>query len=489
MEVAQNTQVTTKQPIGLYVLFFTELWERYGFYTVQTLLVLFLTKAFLLTDQQAYGLFGAFGALIYATPVIGGYLADKFLGFRHAIFFGGVLFVLGYAGLALLDHTHWFYISLAFLICGNGFFKSCVSSLLGQLYQENDIRRESGFTLFYMGINVGSFSASIFGAWVAQKYGWNYAFGMATIGMIIGVSTLTFGQRYLEGQGFPPCKKLLNQKKYFGFSVKHLIYLATILSIAIVSVLLQFPDIITIGMVVFGIGVVAYLLYTTIKLEKHQLKRMIALILMLLFSVAFWALYYQTFTSTTLFIDRVVNRNLFNWTIPTAMFQAINPFVIILMSPLLSWIWLRLAKKNASPSTPMKFALGILFLGLGFLVITFAITVTPHDAKIPWIWMFFIFFIQTIGELFLSPVGLAMITVLAPPRLTGMLMGVWFLTLGAATSIAGRIAAFAAIPKNMTDPAQIEHVYSHVFLEFGLSAVLIAALLMLLTPWVKKLAQ
>ena len=261
---------TFKQPKGLYLLFFTELWERYGFYTVQTLLVLFLTKAFLFTDQQAYGLFGAFGALIYATPVIGGYLADKFLGFRKAIFFGGALFILGYLGLAFFYKTHWFYLALAFLICGNGFFKSCVSSLLGELYKKNDIRRESGFTLLYMGINVGSFSASIFGAWVAVTYGWNYAFGMAAIGMCIGMLTLGFGKRLLEDKGLSPHHATSNHKRYFGLNIDYFIYLTTIIVIIGISVLLHFYNIISWGMVLFSISVIAYLLYTATKLDKQQ---------------------------------------------------------------------------------------------------------------------------------------------------------------------------------------------------------------------------
>jgi len=488
MEHDMNHVTSTKQPPGLYLLFFTELWERYGFYTVQTLLVLFLTKAFLLTDHQAYGLFGAFGALIYATPVIGGYLADKFLGFRQAIFFGGVLFIVGYTGLALLDKTHWFHISLAFLICGNGFFKSCVSSLLGQLYEKNDIRRESGFTLFYMGINIGSFSASFFGAWIAAKYGWNYAFGMAAIGMALGMLTLTFGQTSLKDRGKAPCDETLNKKRLFGLSIKHFIYLTTIVFILAIGQLLKYPNIITWGIVLFSIITVCYLLYTTIKLDKQHLRRMIALIIMLLFSVAFWSLYYQTFTSTTLFIERVVNRDFLSTVIPTAMFQSINPVAIIILSPILSFIWLKLAKANKNPSTPLKFALGILFMAIGFLIMTFAVAITKQHTHIIWIWMIFVFGIQTLGELFLSPVGLAMITVLAPPRLVGMLMGVWFLTLGAATAIAGRIADFAAIPHGMTDSTQIAHVYSKVFLHFGLAGVALALLLMIMTPWIKKLA-
>ncbi|NNM58332.1 MAG: MFS transporter [Legionellales bacterium] len=253
-----GTPMDAKQPRGLYVLFFTELWERYGFYTVQALLILFLTKHFLFSDERAYSIFGAYGALIYATPVIGGYLADKLLGFRHAIFLGGALFIIGYALMAYLGSGVWFYISLSFLICGNGFFKSNVSSLLGRFYAENDIRRDSGFTLFYMGINVGSFLATLFGAVIAIKFGWNIAFGCAALGMLLGMLCFTIGQKHIAHRGDPPNIALLKEKKYLNIPNVYWVYLSTFAAVALMSFLLEFATVVRWGLLLFGMLTIIY---------------------------------------------------------------------------------------------------------------------------------------------------------------------------------------------------------------------------------------
>jgi POT family proton-dependent oligopeptide transporter len=485
--VAANTTIdAAKQPKGLYVLFFTELWERYGFYTVQALLVLFLTKHFLLSDERAYSIFGAYGAMIYATPVIGGYIADKILGFRRAIYFGGILFVCGYGLLTFLDRGIWFYLSLSLLICGNGFFKSNVSSLLGRFYSENDVRRDSGFTLFYMGINIGSFLASLVGAAVAAKYGWNVAFGIAALGMIVGMILFTLGQKHIGHRGDPPNPALLNAKK-FGIPNYFWVYIGTFVAVGVMSFLLEFATAVRWGLLFFGIATIFYVLTVSIQLDRYQHRRMVALLILIVFSVIFWALYYQTFSSIMLFIDRVVNRHVLGTTIPTAMFQAIGPTVIILFSPLLSWLWLTLAKRGMGVSAPMKFALGILQMALGFLILTFAVNIDSDLGKIAAAWMVLIFFVQTMGELFLSPMGLSIVTTLAPSKLTGMMMGVWFLSLAAANAVAGWIADFTAIPETLTDPVQISQHYSHAYKIFGLWGVAFALLLMALTPILKRM--
>ncbi|MFN7096562.1 MAG: peptide MFS transporter [Gammaproteobacteria bacterium] len=484
--VANPAPATIKQPRGLYILFFTELWERYGFYTIQALLVLFLTEHFLLSDKKAYGIFGAYGAMIYATPVIGGYIADKILGFRRAIYFGGFLFICGYSLLALLDRGIWFYFALSCLICGNGFFKSNVSSLLGRFYSENDVRRDAGFTLFYMGINIGSFLATLLGAGMAARYGWNVAFGIAAIGMVIGMIVFTLGQKQIGQIGDPP-KLATLKKKRLGVLNEIWVFVGTIIIIGTLSCLLQFPDIVRWGLLFFGIATIFYVLTTSIQLDGYQHRRVIALLILILFSVIFWSLYYQTFSSITLFIDRVVNRHVFGVTIPTAMFQSISPTIIILLSPILSWVWLTLAKRGIGLSAPMKFALGILQMAIGFLILTLAVYFDSDAGKIAAAWMLLIFFSQTMGELFLSPIGLSTVTTLAPAKSTGLMMGVWFLSLGAANAIAGWIADFTAIPDSMTNPILIEHHYAHAYKMFGLWGVTFAVLLMLLTPMLKRM--
>jgi POT family proton-dependent oligopeptide transporter len=224
-----------KQPRGLYLLFFIELWERFGYFAVQALLILYLTKQFLFTDVHAYALFGAFTSLIYATPIIGGYLADRFLGFRKAIILGGILYLFSYFGLASLNR-HIFYLSLAGLICGNGFFKANVSSLLGTLYRIKDSRRDSGFTIFYMGINLGGVLAGISCSWAVAKFGWEYGFGLAGLGMIICLIACLLGFKQLGEHGLPHNPQQLTKKIILGLSIQNLIYLGTVILLGSISV-------------------------------------------------------------------------------------------------------------------------------------------------------------------------------------------------------------------------------------------------------------
>ncbi len=481
------TAAETRQPPGLYVLFFTELWERYGFYSVQALLILFLTKQFLFSDEHAYGIFGAYGAMIYATPVIGGYLADRLLGFRRAIFLGGTLFILGYALLAIHGEGPWFYVALAFLICGNGFFKSNISSFLGTLYTENDIRRDSGFTLFYMGINLGSFAAMLFGAYIAEQFGWSTAFGIAAIGMALGMCGFAYGQKYIGHHGGPPNPERLRQRGFLSLRVEMWLYLALILSVALISSLLTFTTAVRWGLLGFGIATVAYVLIVSLHLERHLYQRLIALLILMIFSVIFWALYFQVFSSFMLFIDRAVNHHIFGLTIPTAAFGSTIPIVIILFSPFLSWFWLSLAKRGLRISAPIKFALGIFQLSLGFLIITWAVHIHSETAQIAGAWMILVFFIQTLGELCLSPIGLSVVTLLAPPKLTGMMMGVWFLSLAAGNALAGWLANFTAIPATITNPQQISLYYADIYQTFGLCGIASAGLLVLLSPILNRM--
>lgn len=479
----ESTLILTKQPAGLKILFFTELWERYGFYTIQNLLVLYLSKVFLFSDDRAYSLFGAFGAMIYATPVIGGYLADRYIGFRHAVFLGGILFILGYAGLALLDHTRWFYASLALLICGNGFFKSTVSSLLGELYAVNDIRRDSGFTIFYMGINIGSFAAGIVAAIIAVSIGWQAAFGVAAVGMIVGMATFAWGQHLLENKGRAP------QRTNPLF-----IYLGALASVAIICWLLQFPNVVRWGLLFFSIGTLIYILVQMVELDKLHYRKMVVLLILLVFSIIFWTLYYQVFLSITLFIERIVDRgtpmlgHLFaGGKIPTPMFQAIAPFIIIIGSPLLGMLWLALGKRKLNPSAPIKFGIGLLLMGIGFFILSTGIAVSP--TLVPIYWVVIALTVQTLGELALSPIGLSMITSLSPPKMVGMMMGVWFMSLAAATAFAGRIAEITAVDPHITDPAQMAQSYGHAFLLFGFWGVVFAIVLISMSPWLNRFAK
>ncbi|MBB71701.1 MAG: MFS transporter [Legionellales bacterium] len=480
---------TIKHPKGLYILFMTEFWERFGFYTVQALLVLFLSKVFLFTDDQSYSLFGAYAGLIYASPVIGGYLADNFLGFRRAIYFGGILFILGYLGLTLFDGQNAFYLSLAFLICGNGFFKSNVSSLLGTLYDHPDIRRDSGFTLFYMGINFGSFVATLFCTYVAAEFGWHYGFGLAAIGMLLGMITFTWGSRYLEGNGSPPHPSQLHEPILFGISREHLIYALTLGCVFLISLMIHYPNVVNIGLLVFGALILAYIVKRAYQYQVQQRNHLIVIVVLLIFVVIFWALYFQTFMSVTLFIERSIDRQIFGWVMPTAMFQSFNPLFIILLCPIMAKVWIKMAYSRYNPSTPMKFAIGLLLVSFGFFAPAIGSHFINNAGLIPMGWIVLCFFLQTVGELFLSPVGLSMITQLAPREMIGFLMGVWFLATGAANAVGGKIASFTTIPENIHDTVTIDHLYGHHFMIFALVGTGVSLLLMILTPWLKRMMK
>jgi POT family proton-dependent oligopeptide transporter len=482
MSIADSNTVNVKQPPGLKVLFLVEMWERFGFYTIQTLLVLYLVNKLLFTDHAAYGLFAAFTALTYASPVFGGFLADRYLGFRPAINLGLVLFILGYACLFLFTNAIPFHFALALVILGTGFLKGTISSLLGRLYKENDIRRNAGFTLFYMGINLGGLAASIFSSIIAIKWGFQYAFLLATVGMIIGYFTFLKGRRYLEEKGELPAWKN-------SFFAKYPILLLTlcVLFAAALSYFLQFYD--TISNVILSLLVlfILFLVWNATKLGKAEQRKMMVIGSLLIFSTIFWALYFQTFLSVTLFIDRSVNRQVLGYTIPTAMFQGFNSFYIIALSPVLAKVWIWLEKSKINPSDPLKFALGLFFMGAGFLILALAVTLAGPDASVTAAWLILSFFLQTLGELLLSPTGLSMVTKLAPSNWTSMLMGLWFMSLAAGNALAGKIANFMALPASIPANFSVTKFYGHTFNQLGWFSVAIAVLLLICTPLFNRL--
>lgn len=476
-----------KQPKGLGTLFSIELWERFGFYCVQALLVLFLSKTYHLSDTQTYGVFSAFSALIYATPVIGGYIADRLIGYRHAVLTGAVLYIIGYFTLATTNHT-LFYVALALLICGNGFFKGCVSSLLGTLYNgEDDPRRDSGFTIFYMGINLGSFFAPIVCTWVAVKFGWGYGFGLPGIGMIIGFIIAIIGFKKFGAHGLPPDPARLTTPIFLGLSRQKLFYVGIAIAIALLSLLIDHADLINRAFIIFSIITVIAVITFTFRYEHVQRNKMFLLIILMIFSVFFWALYFQMFSSFTLFLDRIVDRHAFGYQIPAAMYSSINPLFTIVFSPLLAVLWMKLSSSRWNPSLPRKFSLGLILLSFTFLILSFSILVANKNGMVWQGWIVISYFFLTAGELCLSPIGLSMITALAPANLTGMMMGVWFLTLALGYAVGDRIADLTSIPSNITDIHVMSAIYNSMFNHFGWICLVLGLILFVLSPLLKHL--
>jgi len=472
-----------QQPKGLYPLFFTELWERFGFYTVQTILVLYMSHGMGLSDTQSYLLYGAFSSMLYLTPVIGGYLADRFIGFRQAIILGAILFIVGYGVMAIRSPQALF-LGMSIVVVGNGLFKPNVSSIVGDLYTADDPRREGGFTLFYMGINIGSLIPPLFAGPLVDHFGWNWGFLVASVGVFVGLGTFLGYKSLLGRKGEMPAISPLHQGKKGIFYT--LLGIGILAAIGIFHILFMFParsDYILIGA---SVGIIAGVLFYLFKERKEQQRKLLACLILILISVGFWAVYVQTFTSLMLFADRNMGHRLLGLPIDAEFTQFFNPFFIILLSPFLSRFWVWLDERGQNPSTPAKFTYGLFFMALGFLVLGLGVKMFNADGvSSPW-WLALSYFLQTMGELVLSPIGLAMITRLAPHHLVGMMMGVWFLTQSAAFAIGGGLATWASVPEG-TSVVEALGIYSNAFVYFGLLSLALAGVSLCLVPFVKNL--
>ena len=434
-------------PKGLFYLFFAEMWERFSFYGMRALLVLYLIKDFMSdienNEDIAYGIFASYGALVYLTPLIGGYLADKFIGYRKSIIFGGILMALGHFFMAFQSEM-FFYGALGLLIIGNGFFKPNISTLVGSLYPEGDPRRDSGFTVFYMGINLGAMIAPLFCGYLGFEFGWHYGFGAAGIGMLAGLIVFWKGIKdgVLLDKGLQPVNYI--GKKISGLKIEHIIYFCGFLSVPVFAyVILLNTQSEFLGNAITAVGVIIfiYLSYIIYDLKVNQKDkasgdRLIAVMIFCVFLTVFWACFEIAGSAVTVWADRCVN--LFG--INASQTNAINPGYIVLLAIPFSWIWTKLDISNRNPSTPIKFSLGILQLGLGFLVFAISFFYMGEDGKVPMIFLFLGYLLITTGELFLSPIGLSKVTQLAPKKIISFIMGVWFLSSTFAHHISGQIA-------------------------------------------------
>ncbi|MEM7121335.1 MAG: peptide MFS transporter [Pseudomonadota bacterium] len=471
-----------KHPKGLYVLFLTEMWERFGFYTLAGLFVLYMTQDLKVSDAQAALLFGAFASILYVTPLIGGYLADRLMGFRSAIMLGALIMGAGYLSLAI-GEASLIPVSLAVLIVGNGFFKPNTSALLGHLYDDDDPRLESGFTIFYLGINVGSFTAFLISGWIATQVGYNWAFGLAGIGKLIAFLTFVIGQRWLNDVGHAPHPEVLKER-HFGIPVFGLIAIGSV-AVAAIAAFFMIHDVVA-GEVLAVVGVLAfaYFIYAGWREGRSVRRRIIALAILSAFSIVFWAVYMEVDSSFMLFVERSVDRTMFDLTIPPTAFQAFNPLFILSMGMPLAALWIWLGKRGSNPSIPLKFVMGLIFLGAAFFVLVLGIA-TSTD-RVPWEWLILFFFLFTAGEMVLSPVGLAMVSDLAPRNLTGLAMGIWYLATAGGLYMSGVLADFAAVPKD-TKSAATNDIYASGFSTYGWIGVASGLLLLVMVPWLKRL--
>jgi POT family proton-dependent oligopeptide transporter len=446
--MSQANEVSTEKtilghPSGLFVLFFAELWERFCYYGMRALLAFYVVAQFNKPQAEASVSYGAFTALVYALGVFGGYIADKVLGYRRSIMLGGLIMAIG-EFMIMLPSEQMFLYGLATIVVGNGLFKPNISTLVGRLYKQGDPRRDSGFTIFYMGINLGAFLAPIFCArisrWMAAdpnvpEYRWGFM--LAGIGMLLGLAVFGLGSKSLQGKGEPP-----PERKGFGNVLG--VALGCVICVPPIYWLLSQKELVGYVLLALGLVIMGYLFFFALKSELVARQRMFALLLLLLCNVVFWASFEQAGNSLNFFAqNHIQHLSIGGWTMVPEDFQSVNAIGIVLLGPVFAWLWVKLASLNSNPSIPAKFGLGLVQVGLGFGLLLWGFGTANDDGQIPWTWLMGLYLIHTMGELCISPVGLSMVTKLAPQHMVGMVMGAWFVSIANANYAAGLFSQIA----------------------------------------------
>ena len=479
-------------PLGLYVLFLTEMWERFTFYGMRALLVLFMTNEMLKSDIEANLIYGSYQALVYALPLFGGIIADKLLGHRRAIYFGGITMAIG--SLLLAAPAEWtFYLGMGFVACGNCYFKPNISTIVGDLYAEGDPRRDSAFTIFYAGINIGALGGGALCGWIAYAPwgGWRLAFGCASIFLLFGLLIFTWGKRYLPGLGLSPNPALLKSKSIGPLNWEWTVYACSWLMIPVFAFLLVRYETMDYIFQPLALVALAFLVYQAFALpSKIERNKLLAAIVLIVFSVLFWGFYEQGGGSLNLYTERNVDLNIagveFN---PASVNNTLNPLLVILLSPLFAYLWPALQRQRLNPSTPLKFVFGLFLLGLGFYTFVWG-GQNAQSGIVPLGYFVLGYLFLSAGELCLSPIGLSMVTNLSPARLVGMMMGAWFLASAMGQFVAGKIGALMAVPKGTVDgevdPTVSLPVYSDMFQYIAMVSIGAAVVLLVLVPVLKR---
>ena len=480
-----------KQPKELYLLFFAEMWERFSFYGMKALLIAYMTTQLDYADPKAYAILGSYAALVYTMPMFGGFMADKFIGYQRAVIFGGVLMSIGHLVLAVPQNWSFFY-GMAFIICGNGFFKPNISSLVGTLYKENDPRRDSGFSIFYMGINIGAALGGFLCAYVATTFNWHYGFGLAGIFMIIGLIVFLIGKKSLGDKGLPPDADAEALRRPVASFIKPelLIYGGTLLVVPLVVML--FNEYELMDYIMFGLGLIAliYILFSGFRLEPGDRRKLFAALIMIIFSIVFWAVYEQNAGSMNLLAERNAQMTLFGMDLPElSVNNFLPPGWVIILTLVVAPLWPWLNKRGMEPSTPLKFAISFIFLGIGFYVFYLGCYANEDSGILP-LWPFvagYMFII--LGELCISPIGLSMVTKLSPAKMVALMMGIWFFASAIGEFLAGKIGALMSVPKEVldkNDPVLSLPYYAGVIQKIGIISAVIGVLLIFTVPFLRR---
>jgi POT family proton-dependent oligopeptide transporter len=473
-------------PKGLFVLFFAEMWERFSYYGMRALLIFYLTQHWLFSDSESGVIYGAYTALVYITPVLGGYLADRYLGQRKAVLFGAILltfghFLMGFEGNGGNDPAslNVFWLALAFIIVGSGFLKANISVMVGQLYPRTDVRRDGAYTIFYMGINLGAALGSILCGYLGQTYDWAYGFGAAGFGMLLGLIIFVAFKPLLLGRGEAPDAVRL-AAPVMGIKFEWLLYLVGILAVGVCWWLVQNQAVVGTLLGVVGGILLLYVIFTAVtKLDPHARDRIFAAMFLIIGSILFWALFEQAGSSLNLYTDRFVDRG----GVPASVFQSVNAIYIVLLAPIFATLWTWLGRRGLEPSAPAKFGLAMLQLGAGFLVLVAGAT---SGAMTPVLFIFLIYLLHTTGELCLSPVGLSAMNRLAPAHMASLIMGTWFFASATGNFVAGLIAAATGSEAASGEGAGQQTVLD-VYSQIGWIAIGVGVAVLLVSPLIKKL--
>ena len=483
LEQIQNFE--GKYPPQLWSLFFTEMWERFCFYGMRGVLAIFMVNMLGLTDVESNLKYGAIQAFVYAFTFIGGIFADKVLGFKRSLFFGGIVMILGNLLIAF-SPKEMFYFGITLSIIGTGFFKPNISSMVGDLYKDGDSRRDAGFGLFYAGINIGAFLGGALCVYLGKYYSWSYAFLAAAIVMIIGVGTFLFTQKSLGPIGDSPLQHLSASAR---LRKEALVYLFSILSIPLIYTMIRNTDYTDYFMYTIGPLAIIYFLYEWSKTASKPAKnKLIAAFVFIVFSIIFWAFFEQSGGSLSLFAEKNLNYNLLGMNIdPNVVNNTSNAFFVILFSPLLGLVWIWLADKKIEPNTVIKFGLGFLFLAAAFYVF-YATRFFADEKGITSLNVFTLaYLIITFGELCLSPIGLSIITKLSPKKMGGMMLGMWFLASAYGQYVAGLLGAGMSSPDADASLPQKLMLYTDGYKQLAIYALIAGILLIVISPLIRKL--
>ncbi|ALA26276.1 peptide ABC transporter permease [Piscirickettsia salmonis] len=466
-----------KQPKPFYMIFFVEMWERFGFYGMQALLAVYFVKSLGMSDVESFSVMGAFMALVYGFVSIGGYIGDRVLGTKRTMVFGAIVLAIGYFLLAAsVDLPQIIFIALGTICIGNGLFKANPSSLLSKCYKEGDPKLDGAFTLYYMSINLGSFISMSLTPTISEHFGWSMAYVVCGIGLVIALLNYMVCRHWVDHVGSEAGMKQLSMNKLITVIVGSIVF------IFISAYLLEHLKVAHWVLTIVAVSVVLYYFYETAREDTGYRAKMVVAFILMLVGVVFFVLYMQMPMSLNFFAINNVEHNILGISINPISFQALNPFWIVAISPILAFFYSHFGTKGKDLSMPFKFSIGMFLCAFAFLVLPLGAKFANVQGMVSSNWVILSYLLQSVGELMISGLGLSMVAQLVPQRLMGLVMGIWFLTSATAAVIGGWVSTLTAAPKGVTDPLQTLPLYSHVFMQIGVVTFVIAIVTLLAAP-------